>query len=300
MRQTVSAMWLVALAATVHFTVCNQAHADQNIDRLLGAVTCYASFDQSLAADFGRGDLSLWTRYDHPSEPGKTTARNEADPKYVHIVPHAAAGAGSLHFRDVIPNNGFLFFRAGEKLAVKPGGWGGAASVWIQTDPERHLKTPHCDPLQIVHKRYFDGAIWCDFDSDKPRDLRLGMFPSLKPGEKGPPTIPESQQPIARAKDPPFAPERWHHLALVWDYVDAPAPAIAELYLDGKRIAKLDNEPVRMQWNLDQVRFFLGAALVGHLDEAALFSRSLSSSEVRLLAKHPALLAPLKGRGTQE
>ena len=270
--------------------------ADQSA-RLRSAITFYASFDQSTTGDFGQGDLSVWTRYDHPIERGKTTSERGADPGYVQVARQAAAGGGSLQFLDVIPRNGFLFFRAGDKLSVKQDGWGGAASVWIKTDPERMLKTPHCDPLQIVHKRYFDGAIWCDFDSDSPRDLRLGMFPSLGPGSHAAPTVPESQQPIARAKDPPFGPDRWHHLALVWDRVDDPKQnAVAELYLDGSRIANLDKSPVRMQWNKDEVRFYIGAALVGYLDEAALFNRALSAAEVQTLFKDPALLARFKRR----
>ena len=52
-----------------------------------------------------------------------------------------------------------------------------------------------------------------------------------------------------------------------------------------------------MNWDLDQVRFHLGSALVGMIDEVALYRRPLTEPEIQRLFKTPDLLKNLK-KGT--
>ena len=40
---------------------------------------------------------------------------------------------------DVLPRNGRIFFPAKGNIAYNPRGWGGAVSVWINTDPAKLL-----------------------------------------------------------------------------------------------------------------------------------------------------------------
>ena len=284
------------VAGVLAFPLGSAAAADSDAAKAIAeAATFYASFDRDTTADYGSGDREIWTRYDHPSEKGKNVSERGCDRKLVELTKATAVRGGSLHFKDVLPRNGFLFFRAGDKLAIKPKEWGGTASVWIKTDPEKMLKTKHCDPIHLVEKRYFDGAIWCDFTDDKPRDLRLGFFPSLAPGQ-GEPKVPESEQPMVRAADPPFAPDAWHHVALTWRNVNSSKPdAQAIMYLDGRPIAALKNRDVQINWDRDRVRFYVGSALVGWLDEASLFSRPLSDAEMLYLYRHPDVLAQVRG-----
>ena len=282
--------------SVVGFAFGSPAAADSDAAKAIAqAATFYASFDRDTTADYGSGDREIWSRYDHPSEKGKNVAERGYDRKFVELTKATAVRGGSLHFKDVLPRNGFLFFRAGDKLAIKPKEWGGTASVWIKTDPEKMLKTKHCDPIHLVEKRYFDGAIWCDFTDDKPRDLRLGFFPSLAPGQ-GEPKLPESEQPMVRAVDPSFAPDAWHHVAITWQNVNSSKPdAQAMMYLDGRPIATLKDRNVQISWDRERVRFYVGCALVGWLDEASLFSRPLSGAEMLYLYRHPEVLAQVLG-----
>ena len=267
--------------------------ADQPSARgLRGLVTFYASFDKSTTADFGKGDLTLWTRYGNPGK-GNTFVQHQVESDLIRIAPGGGVSGGGLEFVDVVPNDGFVFFPAEGKLGVKPGGWGGAMSMWLNGDLTK-LKTEYCDPMQIIYRRYNNGAVWTDFTPDRPRDLRLGLFSTLPKGQTAR-EAPEAQLPIARAKAPMIEPGKWHNLVLVWQNFDSGKPnASARLYLDGRQIAALENKNADMNWDLSQARIFLGAALIGRIDEVAIFSRTLIVDEVGLIANDPAMLAGLK------
>jgi len=265
---------------------------DESSTALRRAVTFYASFDNSTTADFGGGDLTLWTRYGDVAK-GQTEVRQGFDQQRIRIAPDQGVSGGALEFLDVVPNYGFVFYPARGKLAIKPGGWGGAMSMWLKCDLAG-LKSEYCDPMQIVAKRYNNGAVWTDFTPDRPRDLRLGLFPTV-PAGRIPPVKAESLQPIARAKAPPIRPRTWHNLVLVWKSFDTGrADGSAILYLDGAKIAKLDHKDATMKWDLAEPRIFLGAALIGLIDEVAIFGRPLESSEIKQLFKNGAILSGLK------
>ena len=285
-----------ALPLLVLTVLCGGAHGDPPADAtaaaLRKAVTFYASFDEQTTADFGQGDLTLWTRYGEAAK-GTTLERHEIDAKRLRIVRAGGASRGALEFLDVIPNDGFVFFRARGKLLVKPGGWGGSMSIWLKCDPSK-LKTQYCDPMQIVGRRYNNGAVWTDFTPDRPRDLRLGLFPSLPEGQAGPEKA-EKLQPIVRAKAPAIQPGKWHNLLMTWENFDTGRKdARATLYLDGAPIAQLVDQAGQMNWDLDRVRIFLGAALIGMIDEVTIFDHPLSSTEIADVASQPALFAGLK------
>ena len=68
----------------------------------------------------------------------------------------------------VLPRNGRIFFPGKGNLAYQPGGWGGAVSVWIDTDPNVLLKTRFCEmPFSGISSAVVSaggacGAVACD------------------------------------------------------------------------------------------------------------------------------------------
>jgi hypothetical protein len=178
-----------------------------------------------------------------------------------------------------LPRNGRIFFPAKGNIAFKPGGWSGAVSFWLNTDPNKLLKTRFCDPVQITHKGANNGGLWFDFNDAKPRDARMGAFPAFASGEQG---IKEDDPaaPLVIIKGVEFKEGEWHHVVLNWRNFDTGrADAAAELFIDGKSIGRIENRAIAMSWDLDKAGIYVAVNYLGLLDELAVFSRSLSEAE---------------------
>jgi hypothetical protein len=258
------------------------------------AVTLYASFDDALRADFGGGELTFSTRFNHPKEKGQFEFIKGMTPKVFRIAKGRGVAGGALEATDVLPRNGRAFFPAKGNLAYRKGGWGGSVSVWVNTDPNTLFKTPFCDPIQITQKGATNGGIWFDFNDAKPRDLRMGVFPAVAEGQK-PVAESDPAAPMVRVPGIGFKAGDWHHVALTWENLDTgKKDAKAILYIDGKRIGEVSGRELAMGWELDWTGIYVAVNYVGLLDELALFNRPLTAAEVSLLHRRPALLAPLK------
>jgi len=269
------------------------AAAEPDEAALQKAATFYASFDESPQGDHGAGDRSLSTRFNHATEKGQFVFEKGFDKKIFRVAPGKGVHGGALECTDVLPRNGRIFFPARGKLAWKKGGWGGAVSLWINTDPNTSLKTPFCDPVQITQRGANDGGIWCDFNDRKPRDLRMGTFPAVPSGEK---PIPESDPaaPLVPLKGVGFKAGEWHHIVLTWRHFDTGKPdAHATLYIDGKPKGDVKDRAIAMNWDMERTGIYLAINFIGLLDEFALFNRPLTAEEVALLHRRPGLLAPL-------
>src|SRR5262249_26993368 len=213
------------------------------------------------------------------------------DGKVFRIAKGKGIHGGALEATDVLPRNGRIFFPAKGNLAFKKGGWGGAVSVWVNTDPDKLLKTPFCDPIQITQKGATNGGIWFDFNNDKPRQLRMGVFPVVPEGKK---PIKESaaDAPMVRVPQPGFKQGEWHHVVVSWENFDTgKKDAKAVLYIDGKSMGEVSGRAIAMDWDIDRAGIYVAVNYVGLLDELALFNRPLSAAEVNLLRKKPGLLA---------
>src|SRR4051794_28008851 len=81
-------------------------------DVIRHAVTFYASFDNSRKADIGRGDLSLATRSNHPTEKGKFIFEKGFNDQVFRLAPGKGVSGGCLEVVDVLPDNGRIFFPA--------------------------------------------------------------------------------------------------------------------------------------------------------------------------------------------
>jgi hypothetical protein len=263
------------------------------------AVMLYASFDEAVRADYGQGGaLTLKTRSTDPERKDRWIISSGIPSKAFRIAPGKGISGGALECVDVLPNNGRIFFPARLNLAYKKGGWGGAVSVWVKTDPNKMLKTKFCDPIQISYRGAHDAGIWFDFNDAKPRDLRMGAFTALRAREK---PIPESdpKAPLVRVEDIGWKADDWHHVVMSWRNFDTgKKDAVATLYIDGKKIGQIKDRAIAMDWNIWLTGIYVGVNFIGLLDELAVFGRDLTADEVTYLYKHPAALSPARKKAS--
>jgi hypothetical protein len=265
--------------------------AEKAADAVRKAVTFYASFDESLRGDRGGGELTLSTRFNHETEKNRFVFESRYDPKVFRVARNAGISGGALEAVDILPRNGRIFFPAKGNVAYRKGGWAGSVSVWLKTDPDTMLKTRFCDPVQITERGATNGGIWCDFNDSRPRDLRMGVFPAVRAGDK---PIPEGDplSPIIWLKKAGFKKDDWHHVALVWENLDTGEnSAQAALYVDGKLIGALKRREISMNWDIEKAGIYIAVGYIGLLDEFAVFSRALTPAEVKLLFEQPGMLA---------
>lgn len=262
--------------------------------RIRKAVTLYASFDDSAEADYSGGERTLSTRLNHPTAKGTFVITKGYDATIFPVAKGKGIHGGALRPTDVLSQNGRIFYPAQGNLAFRKGGWGGAVSCWVNTDPNKLLKTKFCDPVQITQKGANHGGIWFDFNDAKPRDLRMGMFPAVPVGEKGI-TEADPRAPMVPVKGVAFKEGEWHHVVLTWDNFDTGKPnAHAVLYLDGKPRGEIKDRPLAMDWEIEKAGIYVAINYLGLLDEFAVFNRALTAAEVGELHQRPGLLAPLK------
>jgi hypothetical protein len=255
------------------------------------AVTLYASFDEDVRADVGGGQLIPSARFNQGE--GFVFAKDFKGGPFRSARGRGISG-GALEATDVLPRNGRIFFPAKGNLAYKKDGWGGSVSVWVNTDPNKLLKTSFCDPVQITQKGANNGGIWFDFNNAKPRDLRMGVFPAVPAGQK-PIAESDPKAPMVRVPAIAFKSGDWHHVVLTWDNLDSGKKnARAVLYIDGKRIGEIAGRELAMKWDLEKTGIYIAVNYIGLLDELAVFNRPLSAAEVGLLHRKPGLLSPLK------
>jgi hypothetical protein len=275
------------------------APADAQVDEraLLKSVTLYAGFDTAVRADFGGGDLTLWTRTNDPTVKGKFNYEKGFDEAKFRVAPGKGVAGGALQALDVIPNNGRIYFPAKGNIAFKKGGWGGTMSMWIATDPDKLLKTGFCDPIQITQKGAGNGGIWFDFNDAKPnRNLRMGTFPAVPEGK---PSIKESREafsPMVWVDKPGLKEGEWNHVVLTWTNFDTgKADAVGRLYINAKLIGEIRKDyPISMDWEIEKAGLYIAINYIGLMDELAIFARPLAEDEVKLLRDKPSVLQGLK------
>ena len=259
------------------------------------AAMLYASFDAEVRADYGSGGREFATRTGTPGDPATYVFKKGFDANLFRIAAGKGVHGGALEALDILPNSGRIFLPARGHLDFKKGGWGGAVSFWINTDPNERLKTTFCDPVQITQKGANNGGIWIDFTSAKPRrDLRMGIFSAVPAGQKG---IAEDdpQAPLVRVPGIAYRTGEWHHFVISWKNFDTgKADAHAELFIDGKPQGAVKDRAIAMDWDLDKAGIYVAVNYIGLLDELATFNRSLTPDEVSLLHRQPGVLAALK------
>lgn len=278
-----STMTLLAYADVIRKVLPSEQAATKALRK---AATFYASFDEAVKADRGAG-LELSTRFTHETEKNRYVFDKGFDTGVFRVAPDKGVQGGALEVVDVLPRNGRVFFPARGNLAYRKGGWGGAVSVWLNTNPNRTLKTKFCDPIQITQKGSNNGGIWFDFNDAHPRDLRHGAFPALVEGEVA---IKEedARAPMVRVPGINWKSGAWHHVVLSWRNFDTgKTDAVSALFIDGKMMGEVKDRALAMNWDIDKTGVYIAVNYIGLLDELSLFGRSLTDDEVTLLYRRP-------------
>jgi hypothetical protein len=82
---------------------------------------------------------------------------------------------------------------------------------------------------------------------------------------------------------------------LNWQNFDTGKPdAVAELFIDGKRIGRSEGRAIAMDWNLDKAGIYVAVNYLGLLDELAIFRRPLTEAEIGELFREPGVLSSLR------
>jgi hypothetical protein len=260
------------------------------------AVSLYASFDERPEADFGGGDLQLWTRTEDSKAKGRFHHAKGVNADVFTINKTKGAHGGCLDVGNVLPENGRIYFPAKGNIGFNKDGWGGAVSVWLNTNPNELLKTKFCDPIQITQKGFNNGGIWFDFNDAKPRDLRHGAFTAVAENEK-PPVEGAVEAQLVWLKRVPFKQGEWRHVVLSWKNFDTSKnDAVSQLWVDGKLIGDIKDRGIAMKWDMEKAGIYVAINYIGLLDELAVFNRPLAEAEIGELQKNPGLLAPLKAK----
>ena len=82
----------------------------------------------------------------------------------------------------------------------------------------------------------------------------------------------------------PFSSDAWTHVVFTLENVnDESRPSRGKLYINGEPAGTIEGWDLTLGLDPEQVRLVLGAAYVGHMDDVAVFDRSLTDAEVRQL-----------------
>ena len=251
-------------------------------------LTFHASFDHGPDADFGRGDLRIFTApsLKHPriGAPGLPASG------VVSIAKGEGKVGDALRFHRQGPE--IVFFQADKNLSYTRSNWHGTVSFWLRLDPETDLEPGYCDPLQITPRGWNDAAFWVDFSKDdRPRHFRLGAFadravwdPTLRDLDK----TPAAERPMVTVTKPLFTRERWTHVVFNFaNFNTGKKDGVTTLYLDGKPQGAVSAREQTFSWEPAQTIAMLGINYTGLFDELAFFKRALTAAEVAELFELP-------------
>ncbi len=253
--------------------ILSQADAKTDLSK---ALTLHASFDETLDADFSRGDRTSYVRQ------GKLDVQaGEVDG--VEISSEGRFG-GSLDFtkkttyRPAFKDPGIVNYNDKN--------WSTTVSVWLRLNPDKDLEPGYCDPVQIVGDSSKKGFIFLEFSKDEtPRYFRYAIRPLFEiwnPDGVSWADLPFEKRPMVQVEKPPFTREAWTHVVFTLENINGEKPQ-GKLYLNGKLHGAIENWNLKFGWDPKQVKLVLGASYVGQMDDFAVFNRVLSEKEIQQL-----------------
>lgn len=284
---TDSLRWLSLLLLLLAMGCAGRSGSSPGEASLRKALTFHASFDRGSDADFAVADGWL---YQAPAMDKWSEAKPglPADGA-IRVVPGEGKFGGALRFdRKVEP---VVFYRAQGNVPWRNADWSGTISLWLRTDLER-LAPGFCDPVQLTPRAWNDAAFFVEFER-RERDVpfRLGAYADFKvwnPANREWSRIPPAERPLLTVDGPPFAGDRWTHVAFTWQrYNTGRADGIAVLYLDGAQVGALRNRTQTFTWDPAQTRLLLGLSYVGWIDDVAVFNRALDGTEIQQIRRLP-------------
>lgn len=241
------------------------------------ALTLHASFDQTLDADFSRGDRTCYVQ--NGKELHRANQRDDAV-----LIPEGGRFGGALHF----PNKSDFrpVFRDDGVLGYNNSDWSASVSIWLRLDPDKDLVPGYCDPVQIVGNDSKQGYVFLEFSKDEtPRFFRYAIRPLFdiwNPDNVAWAEIPFDKRPMVQVARPPFSRETWTHVVFTLQNVnDQEEPQLGRLYINGQLQGSIENWDLTFGWEPSQVLLVLAAAYVGSIDDLAVFNRVLTMDEVQ-------------------
>jgi hypothetical protein len=239
-------------------------------------LTFHASFDKGLDADFSRGDKACTLKQ------GKNLVPAVLNDE-VKLIPDGGRFGGALHFTK--KGGTRPQFKGDGILGYNDKNWGASVSVWLKVDPDKDLAPGYCDPVQIVGDDTKKGFIFLEWSKDEsPRHFRFAIRPLMQiwnPNNLDWAKMTSEQRPAVNLESAPFTREAWTHIVFSFENLnDKTKKPIGRLYLNGELRGTIENWDLTLGWDPAQVFLVLGASYVGHLDDLAVFDRSLTDSEV--------------------
>lgn len=258
----------------------------------LDGLIFYAPFDGGTDARLATGDGQIYTA---PPSRDPTESRLGLDATVVAISEGKGRYGDALHFMK--KSREMVFFHGEKNTGYREKDWSGTISVWLSLDPA-DLKQQFADPIQITDKKYNNSAFWVDFTKDDtPPHFRMGVFPDWKvwnPEDLKQNKIPETEQPIVRAKGQHFRRDKWTHVVMTFSGFNTDGTgATAKLYIDGNLQGTVKDRRQVFTWDVSKATIRLGLGYVGLLDELSIFNRALTADEVQTLHELPAGLSGL-------
>lgn len=251
---------------------------------LKSSLVFHASWDNSLDADFAKGDPKIYTAETVKHE--KQTQGANAD--QVSLVANGRFG-GAAQFNFADNSDPVEMYRGKDNMGYKAEDFDVTISFWMQTD-QANLPPEYIDPFQVYDRDWNDGAIWVDFPKNPPapahRQFRLAV-PSdashWNPDNTHINAMPRERQPMTIVENHPFQDGQWHHIAMVLENLNSSdGISQARLYIDGE-LQGLFEKDIRITWNEDNVAMMVGIKYVGLLDDLAVFDKALSRKELATL-----------------
>jgi hypothetical protein len=254
--------------------------AAADLKPLRDALTFHAPFDTSMDAAFSRGDAKAYTAGSTPKGQPAMDAKD-----VIKIVPSGGKFGGALHFTKKNPFK--PYYKGPGVLDYKSSNWSGSVSVWLRLTPDEDLEPGYCDPVQIVGGDNKKGFMFLEWSKDeKPREFRYAIRPLNEiwnPQNKDWAKMTDAERPAVNLKTAPFSRTKWTHAVFTFDKLNSGKAGSGKLYLDGKLMGTIQGWDLTLGWDAEKVQLVLGAAYVGHLDDLAVFNRSLTDAEVKQL-----------------
>lgn len=243
---------------------------------LRAALTHHVSFDLAFDADFSRGD-----RRAHFAGGPKGAPAGPGE--FLRVIPGAGRFGGALHVTRKNPVK--LYYTNAGILDYLPASWSGSVSLWLRLSPDEDLEPGYCDPVQIVGGDGRKGFIFLEWSKDEtPRLFRYAIRPRFEiwnPKNQDWARMTDAERPMVQVARAPFSRTRWTHVVFTFDRLNAGKAGVGRLYLDGQLQGSIRDWDLTFGWEAAKVQLMLAASYVGHLDDLAVFNRSLSDAEVQ-------------------
>jgi hypothetical protein len=254
-----------------------------DLPNLRPALLLHASFDRGLDADFAVGDRKIYTA---PTGNRKMARPGLPDGDLVMLAQGEGRHGDALRFTKKM--RPVVFFQGEKNLGYHTNNWSGAASFWLRLNPDKDLEPGYCDPLQFVAQAWGEGNMFVEFSKDHtPRHFRYAILAVTRywnPKNLGWEAIPEPERPMVPVHRPPFAHDKWTHVALTFGNVNSgKKDGWGKLYLNGEQQGQFTGWENTFNWDVSQSAVTLGLNYVGAFDDLAVFNRPLTDQEVKAI-----------------